>query len=225
MKNFYVPPVPARAPRLNVFLNISHSEVSRPICCWVELLTRRTTQLHFGWLYVLVPSPDEVFMIISSMTKLVKLGKNLKSHLSLSLSDAAQLATLSAGPACSGVRHYMREKHHPQPIPTMDKQRGQVLIVSTSFLIRPPGGAGWGGERGEGRGRGGETCHCHMWHVCYCTGALSQFEQQREEGGGRREEDTSVVTTLNRNTKHQHSKQRILTLFYMDTWSLADIYM
>ena len=36
-----------------------------------------------------VPSHDEVFMIISSMTKLVKLGKNLKSHLSLSLSDAA----------------------------------------------------------------------------------------------------------------------------------------
>ena len=53
-------------------------------------------------------SSDEVFMIISSMTKLVKLGKNLKSHLSLSLSDAA-CDTLSR----AGMLWSHAEKHHP----------------------------------------------------------------------------------------------------------------
>ena len=60
-------------------------------------------------------------MIISSMTKLVKLGKNLKSHLSRFL---MQLATLSPWLARTEVTYYIRETHRQYPEEKTNKMSG-----------------------------------------------------------------------------------------------------
>ena len=125
-----------------------------------------------------VPSPDEVFMIISSMTKLVKLGKNLKSHLSPSLSDAAWSLRHS-----QHGQHALESRRETSPIPaTMYKQRHRVLIVSTSFLIRPSLWVGRSGEvEREGRGRGVMSLSYVTCVLLYrCTVSVGG------EGGGRR---------------------------------------
>ena len=96
-------------------------------------------------------------MIISSMTKLVKLGKNLKSHLSPSLSDAAACDTLSmAGMLSSHALHQRETSAIPATL------TGQITSPGSNSFHIIPHPATLAARRGGGRGREGESCHSHV---------------------------------------------------------------
>ena len=151
---------------------------------------------------MLVPSPDEVFMIISSMTKLVKLGKNLKSHLSLSLSDAACDTLSMAGTHWSHVLH----KRNTSSISGRKDKQERVLTVSilpSRILVLV-----W---------RGGGTSQRHMCHVCYCPGV------GREEGGGGHVtcQMSQISNIRSRNIIHFIGNWSALITHNLQTWNLT----